>query len=147
VDTIVAVASAPGGGRRAVLRLSGPESAAVVRGLCGAAELAGRGLARVELDDGVGDQPALLLWMPGPRSYTREDVAELHLVGSPPLVRAALDRALSLGARAAAPGEFTRRAFRNGRLDLTRAEGVLELVSARSAEERRAATALRSCAR
>jgi tRNA modification GTPase len=141
-STICAVASAPGGSRRAVLRLSGPQSSVIVQALCPGAQLGARGLAPVELDDGVGTQPALLLWMPGPRSYTREDVAELHLLGSPPLLRAALDRALALGARDAMPGEFTRRAFLNGRLDLTRAEGVLELVSARSAEERRAATAL-----
>lgn len=141
-STICAVASAPGGGRRAVLRLSGPDSRRIVASLCPGADLGARGLLMAELDDGVGQQPALLLWMPGPRSYTREDVAELHLVGSPPLLQAALGRALHLGARAAEPGEFTRRAFLNGRLDLTRAEGVLELVSARSSEERRAATAL-----
>jgi tRNA modification GTPase len=94
------------------------------------------------IDDGRGRQPALLLWMPGPRSYTREDVAELHLPGSPPLLRCAFERLVAAGARPAGPGEFTRRAFESGRIDLTRAEGVLALVGARCAEERRAALAL-----
>jgi tRNA modification GTPase len=80
--------------------------------------------------------------MPGPRSYTREDVAEFHLPGSPPLLEAAFARVLELGAVPAAPGEFTRRAFLSGRLDLTRAEGVLALVSARNEDERRAGRAL-----
>ncbi|QDU67065.1 tRNA modification GTPase MnmE [Planctomycetes bacterium Pla86] len=80
--------------------------------------------------------------MPGPASYTREDVCELHLPGSVPLLERALDALLRAGARRAEPGEFTRRAFHSGRLDLTRAEGVLELVRARSEDERRAATAL-----
>ena len=80
--------------------------------------------------------------MPGPYSYTREDVAELHLPGSPALLQAALQRMLSLGARAAGPGEFTRRAFQNGRIDLTRAEGVLELIRASNEGERRSAVRL-----
>src|SRR5262245_53308739 len=86
--------------------------------------------------------PLLLLWMPGPRSFTREDVAELHLPGSPPLLDAALERVLALGATPAEPGEFTRRAFLSGRIDLTRAEGVLALVGARDDRERRAGAAL-----
>ncbi|MDA1265043.1 MAG: 50S ribosome-binding GTPase, partial [Planctomycetota bacterium] len=145
-STICAVASAPGGGARAVVRLSGPDTAALVKALARVdgepLVLTQRGLHAVELDDGIGVQPALVLWMPGPGSYTREDVAELHVVGSAPLVRAVQGRLLEAGAVLAEPGEFTRRAFLNGRLDLTRAEGVLELIEARSAEERRAATAL-----
>ncbi len=144
MDTICAVASAAGGGRRAVIRLSGPAAATIVAAACPGVELSARGLACVEFHDGVGTQPVLLLWMPAPRSYTGEDVAELHLLGSPPLVRAALGRLVALGARPARGGEFTRRAFENGRLDLTRAEGVAELIAARSREERRAATALLS---
>lgn len=146
--TICALASAPGGGERAVIRISGPRAAELLGATCtrdGEPLVPGeRGLAEARFHDGRGEQPALVLWMPGPRSYTREDVAELHLPGSPPLARAALDRLLALGAEAAPPGEFTRRAFLNGRIDLTRAEGVLALVSARSAEERRAASALLS---
>ena len=143
-STIYAVASAPGAGERAVVRASGSLAFEAVRGLCRDADgqpLAppSRGLYEVQVDDGVGTQPALLVWMPGPGSYTREDVAEWHLVGNPALVRAVLRRLGELGLEPAGPGEFTRRAFENGRLDLTRAEGVLALVEARNREELRAA--------
>ena len=84
----------------------------------------------------------MLLWMPAPHSFTSEDVAELHLPGSPHLLAAALQRLLELGCEAARPGEFTRRAFENGRIDLTRAEGVLAVVDATQRSELRAATAL-----
>ena len=145
-ETIVAIASPPGSGRRGVVRLSGPRSLELVRATCRTSAPLDRDLPRGahvgRFEDGVGSQPLLLLWMPGPRSFTREDVAELHLPGSPYLLDAALARLVSLGARPAAPGEFTRRAFENGRIDLTRAEGVLALVSAQSEAERRSATAL-----
>lgn len=144
--TIAAVASPPGRGVRAVLRLSGPDARRIALESCrtpaGPPALLARGFETVRFHDGRGEQPALLLWMPGPRSFTREDVVELHLPGAPPLVARALERVLALGAVPAGPGEFTRRAFLSGRLDLTRAEGVLALVSARSVEERRSATAL-----
>jgi len=129
-----------------VVRVSGPKCADLVRATCTREgeplELAGRGLIQARFHDGRGEQPVLVLWMPGPHSFTREDVAELHLPGSPPLVRIALERLLDLGAEPAAPGEFTRRAYLNGRIDLTRAEGVLALIGARDRGERRAATAL-----
>ncbi len=166
-DTIAAIASPPGPGERGVVRISGVRAGAILEQVFRSSPAPGtaagehpaahddphgprgprrapaaRGVWRGRLDDGRGTQPCLLLWMPGPRSYTREDVAELHLPGSPPLLAAALRRVLELGARAAEPGEFTRRAFENGRLDLTRAEGVLELVRARTDDERRAASAL-----
>lgn len=146
-DTIAAIASPPGPARRGILRLSGPDSARLVRATFTAA--AGsfdaarpRALLSGRLDDGRGGQPAMLLWMRAPRSFTREDVAELHLRGAEPLLRAALAHLLALGARAARPGEFTRRAFLNGRIDLSRAEGVLALTEATSESERRAATRL-----
>ncbi|MEM9382620.1 MAG: GTPase, partial [Planctomycetota bacterium] len=147
-STIAAVASPPGAGTRAVVRVSGPRAASIVSACCrssadGAAlVLDGRSALDASLDDGVGPVPALVLWMPGPRSFTAEDVAELHLPGQPDLVARALERLMQLGAEAAAPGEFTRRAFENGRIDLTQAEGVAALVAARSAAERRAALAL-----
>jgi tRNA modification GTPase len=75
-----------------------------------------------------------------PSTYTREDVAELHTIGSPPLVREALAALVDAGARLALPGEFTRRAFRNGRIDLAQAEAVLALVHAQSEAERRCAS-------
>ena len=139
VSTIAAICSPPGGGARGVIRLSGPRSAALARATCRFEiedALARRGVFRARFDDGVGTQPALVLWMPGPHSYTREDVVEFHLPGSPPLLAAALRRVLALGAEAARAGEFTRRAFENGRIDLTRAEGVLALVEAATEEER-----------
>lgn len=146
-DTICAPCTAPGRGVRSALRLSGPRTRAILEALCreegGAPVTLGRRRAvHVALDDGEGVQPALLLWMPGPASYTREDVGELHLIGHPGLVEAALSRVLAAGARAAGPGEFTRRAFENGALDLAQAEGVLAVVEASTEEERRAATRL-----
>jgi tRNA modification GTPase len=80
--------------------------------------------------------------MPAPRSYTREEVVELHLPGSPPLVRAVLDTLLDAGARLAEPGEFTRRAFRSGRIDLAQAEAVLAVIRAEADSELAAAAAL-----
>lgn len=142
-DTIVAIASPSGGGERGVLRLSGPQAGTwVARRLKlsgGASFPKERAVFSARFFDGVGEQPCLVLWMPGPRSYTREDVVELHLPGAAPLLRAALSAMLSDGARAALAGEFTRKAFENGRLDLTRAEGVLELIEASDGAERRAA--------
>jgi tRNA modification GTPase len=148
--TIAAVCSAAGRGHRAVLRLSGPRTGQIIRGLsrlrggaqAGELVLEGRAALDVDFHDGVGTLPMRLLWMPGPHSFTAEDVAELHMPGHPELVEGVLERILLEGARLAEPGEFTRRAFLNGRIDLTRAEGVAALVAARSSEERRAATAL-----
>lgn len=144
--TICALSSPPGRAERAVVRVSGPEAARVLAACCaldGAPFAAGaRGAFGVRFLDGEGEQPALLLWMPGPASFTREDVGELHLPGNPLLVEAALRRLHALGARPARPGEFTRRAFESGALDLTRAEGILSLVHASNEAEQRAATAL-----
>ncbi|MEM7308618.1 MAG: GTPase [Planctomycetota bacterium] len=142
--TIAAVSSPPGAGRRGVIRISGPDAAAVVRAALDDAALppAGRAACTARFHDGRGTQPCLLLWMPGPASYTREDVAELHLPGAAPLLAAAFERLLALGCTPAAPGEFTRRAFLSGRLDLTQAEGVLQLIEAGGAADRRAALTL-----
>lgn len=143
-DTIAALASPPGAGARAIVRASGPACAALVRACTGldAHALGARSLRAIEFHDGTGTQPGWLLWMRGPRSLTGEDVAEFHLPGNPELARAALARLHALGARSAAPGEFTRRAFLAGKLDLSRAEGVLALVSAENDDERRAASRL-----
>ena len=141
--TVAAISTPPGAGQRGVIRISGPRSEGVVRAALGIDRpLGARGTRSGRFYDGIGEQPVLLLWMPAPHSYTREDTAELHLCGSPPLLSRALQRVIELGSEPAEPGEFTRRAFLNGRLDLTRAEGVLTLVQARNEEERRAAQAL-----
>jgi tRNA modification GTPase len=144
-DTIAAIASPPGPAARGVIRVSGPRASELVRATWSGAilpDLSERVLARGAFDDGRGTQPLLLLWMKGPRSFTREDVAEFHLPGHPGLLDAALLRLVELGARRAEPGEFTRRAFHSGRIDLTRAEGVLALVFAANEAEARAARAL-----
>ena len=82
---------------------------------------------------------ALVLWFPGPASYTGEDSAELHLHGGPAVVAAVADALVALGARPAEPGEFTRRAFLHGKLDLTAAEGVADLIEAETEAQRRQA--------
>jgi len=145
-DTIAAIATPPGPARRGILRVSGARAGALVRATVRdevprfAPERA-RSCTRGRFDDGRGLQPVTVLWMRAPRSYTREDVAEFHLSGAEPLLTCALGRLLALGARAAQPGEFTRRAFLNGSLDLSRAEGVLALTEAGN-EAARAAAAL-----
>jgi tRNA modification GTPase len=82
---------------------------------------------------------ALVLWFPGPASYTGEDSAEFHLHGGPAVVAAVADALVALGARPAEPGEFTRRAFVHGKLDLTAAEGVADLIEAETEAQRRQA--------
>ena len=82
---------------------------------------------------------ALVLWFPGPASYTGEDSAELQLHGGPAVVAAVADALVALGARPAEPGEFTRRAFLHGKLDLTAAEGVADLIEAETEAQRRQA--------
>lgn len=143
-DTIAAIASPPGSAVRGIVRVSGPRARDLVlatwRGV--APELGTRALVTGRFHDGRGELPVLLVWMPGPRSFTREDVAEFHLPGHAELLQGALDTLLGHGARAAQPGEFTRRAFHSGRIDLTRAEGVLALVHASNEAEARAARAL-----
>jgi tRNA modification GTPase len=144
--TIVALASPAGPGARGMLRLSGPRAGEFLRAVWGGPEalpdLSRRGLFRGRFRDRRGELPLLVYWMPGPRSFTREDIAELHVPGSPPLVASALERLVELGATPAAPGEFTRRAFLSGRMDLTEAEGVLTLVHAHDRAEARAGAAL-----
>ncbi|MBI3268640.1 MAG: tRNA uridine-5-carboxymethylaminomethyl(34) synthesis GTPase MnmE [Planctomycetes bacterium] len=139
-DTIVALSSPPGASFLAVVRLSGPDAfrhASSVLRL--AAPLRGRAAFHAPLNlDGL-TLPARVWTFPAPRSYTREDVAEIHLPGSPPVITLCLEALHRAGARPAAPGEFTRRAFLHGRLDLAQAESVLALLQARSEEELRLA--------
>ncbi|HEU4335237.1 MAG TPA: GTPase [Candidatus Eisenbacteria bacterium] len=138
--TIVALSSSAGGSERAVLRLSGPKSAVIARRI---APVPRRRGVRHSQGRVLGSTfPCSAWFMPAPRSYTREDVVELHFPGSPPLARAALDRLLDAGARAAEPGEFTKRAFRAGRIDLAQAEAVLSVIRADADSELAAAAAL-----
>lgn len=129
---IAACATPWGHGAIAVVRVSGGNLGPVVAAVCGVTP-GGRGVRRVALRDheGVFDE-GLLVWMPGPRSYTGEDVAEISCHGNPLLVDRLLAAACAAGARVALPGEFTRRAFLNGKLDLPRAEAVLQAIRATS---------------
>jgi tRNA modification GTPase len=134
-DTIVALATPAGPGLRAIVRVSGPESAAVVRAVFRPAEdvppCANRLLAGSLILPGVHSPLAATLYFwHAPKSYTGEDVAELHLVGCPPLVETLVASLLNAGCRAAGPGEFTQRAFLSGKLDLTRAEAVHAVIEA-----------------
>ena len=139
-DTIAAVATAvsPGEGSVAIVRLSGPQAEAIGRRLFVApgAQVwdSHRVLYGHVVDPCTGERvdEALLLLMRGPRSFTREDVVELHCHGGLVAVRRVLELVLAAGARRAGPGEFSQRAFLNGRLDLTRAEAISELINARS---------------
>ena len=139
-DTIFAVASGAGRAAVAVLRISGPASGAMVAGLCATCPAPRRAVVRsLRGTDGEVLDQALVLWMPGPRSYTGEDAAELHVHGGRAVLDGVSDALARLGARPAEPGEFTRRAFLNGRLDLTEAEAVADLVAAETEAQRRQA--------
>ena len=144
-DTIVAESTARGAAAVAVVRLSGPEAHRVAAALCAPVTLPPpHKLARRQLSDGVGAvlDDALVVVMPGPRSFTGEDVAELHLHGSPAVVDAVVAACLHAGARPAEAGEFTRRAFVRGKVDLTQAEAIGALVAAQDERARRAALRL-----
>jgi len=140
VDTIAALATAvaPGEGSVAIVRLSGPKAEAIARQLFRAPGDqvwdSHRVLYGHVVDPLRGERmdEALLLLMRAPRSFTREDVVEFHCHGGLQVVRQVLELVLSAGARRAAAGEFSQRAFLNGRLDLTRAEAICDLITARS---------------
>lgn len=142
-DIIAAVATAPGRGGIGVVRVSGPDLGALVLGLLGknpeprqAIRTAFFAADNSRIDDG------LVLFFPGPASFTGEDVLELHGHGGPVVLNMLLKRCLQLGARPAEPGEFTRRAFLNDKMDLAQAEAVADLIDA--ASERAVRSAQRS---
>ncbi len=134
-DTIFALATPPGRGAIAILRLSGPGTDAALTAL-GAGGLKPRlaSLRTLTHVDRSIDQ-ALVLRFPAPNSYTGEDCAELHLHGGRAVVEAAGEALVALGLRPADPGEFTRRAFENGRMDLAQAEAVADLIDAETAAQ------------
>ena len=144
-DTIAAIATAPGTGGIGIIRMSGPDVAAILMRVF---RPAGKNQAIPEshrlvygkLTDGeqIIDE-CMAVIMRAPRSYTREDVAEIQLHGGRYVINKALELCLKAGARLAEAGEFTRRAFLNGRVDLSQAESVMELISARGEQEHRAA--------
>jgi len=140
-DTIFALASAPGKAGVAVFRISGPRAGEALRALAGASLPEPRRLLRVMLRNMEGEaiDDGLAAWFPAPASFTGEDVAELHLHGGRAVANALAEALLALGLRPAEPGEFSRRAFHNGKLDLTRAEAIADLVEAETAAQRRQA--------
>jgi tRNA modification GTPase len=140
-DTIFALASGAGRGAIAILRMSGAASRSILTALAGSLPRPREAsLRRLRAGRGgeVLDQ-ALVLWFPGPASYTGEDSAEFHLHGGPAVIAAVAGALSSFGARPAEPGEFTRRAFLNGRMDLTAAEGIADLIAAETEAQRRQA--------
>lgn len=149
-DTIAAIASAPGGAARGIVRLSGPRAidclASIFLADSPAVDLRQAGAARVvsgrlRLTGCASTLPCDAYLWPGSRSYTRQPTAEIHTLGSPPLLDAALRELCAAGARLAQPGEFTLRAFLAGRLDLTQAEAVLGVIDAADRRELDAALA------
>lgn len=139
-DIIAAIATAPGRGGIGVIRISGSQLARFAAGLTPRTLEARRALLTTFLD--AAGQPldqGLLLFFDAPHSYTGEDVLELQGHGGPVVMRQLLQRCLELGARLARPGEFTERAYLNGRMDLAQAEGVADLIEASTALAARAA--------
>ncbi len=139
-ETIVAIASAPGAGGVGIVRLSGPMAGGIARLVCDRA-LAPRRAHYVRFRDESGEtiDDGIALSFPKPHSFTGEDVVELQAHGSPVVLQALVDRAVALGARRARPGEFSERAFHNGKLDLAQAEAVADLIAASDTRAARAA--------
>jgi len=139
-DTIIAIATAPGQGGIGILRLSGPDAFRIATHL-GCPPLRPRHARYTHFQgaDGSTIDDGIALYFPAPHSYTGEDVIELQGHGSPVLLQQLTARCLDLGARLARPGEFSERAFLNGRLDLTQAEAIADLIAAGDLHAARAA--------
>ncbi len=139
-DTIAAIATASGAGGVGIVRLSGPRALAIGEGICGRRLLARHAHhARFADTDGGTIDDGIVLYFAAPASYTGEDVVELQGHGGPAVLQALLARACGLGARHARPGEFSERAFLEGRLDLAQAEAVADLIAAGDVRAARAA--------
>jgi tRNA modification GTPase len=141
-DTIVAVSTPPGRGGIGIVRLSGPYAVAIASRLVRAAAVPEHARARfgkvLDAEGGILDEALITVFFAG-HSYTGEDLVEIAAHGSPVVLEAIVDRALAAGARLAAPGEFTQRAFLAGRLDLTQAEAVHDLIAAQTLDQARVA--------
>lgn len=141
--TIVAPATPAGTGGVSIVRLSGPHAFPIASRLTGVdpASAPPRTLLRCDVCDGSGEMfdRGMVVFFPSPRSLTGEDVAEMHLHGNPSVVEKAIRAACAAGALPAEPGEFSRRAFLNGKMDLTQAEGLADLIAARTEAAARAA--------
>ena len=143
VDTIAAVSTPPGRGGIGIVRLSGPDSASIAAQLVRLRQPLEHSRARLAsvLDDSTDDSidEAVVTFFAAPNSYTGDDLVEIAAHGSPVVLDLLLRRALSLGARLANPGEFTERAFLSGKLDLTQAEAVRDLIEAQTLTQARQA--------
>jgi tRNA modification GTPase len=139
-DTIVAIATPPGSGGVGIVRLSGPSARTVAETVCGGA-LRARHAHHMRFRDHAGDtiDDGVALLFTAPASFTGEDVAELQAHGSPAVLQALVARCCALGARMARPGEFSERAYLNGKLDLAQAEAVADLIAASDERAARAA--------
>jgi tRNA modification GTPase len=139
-DTIAAVATPAGRGGIGIVRLSGPSVPRIAADLIGRLPAARRAtLARFADARGQVIDEGIALYFPAPHSYTGEEVLELHGHGGPVVMQMLLAACVDAGARLAEPGEFTRRAFLEGRLDLAQAEAVADLIDAASQEAARSA--------
>lgn len=139
-ETIAAIATAAGAAGVGIVRLSGPRARAIAETLC-ARPLRPRHAHHVRFRDADGAtlDDGIALWFAAPASFTGEDVVELQAHGSPAVLQALLARCLALGARLARAGEFSERAFLNGKLDLAQAEAVADLIAAGDVRAARAA--------
>jgi tRNA modification GTPase len=143
-DTIYALSSGAGPAGIAVFRVSGPESGTVLSVLTGGRDMFVPRMAvhvtLIDPEDGGALDDGIAIWFPGPNSYSGEDLVELHVHGGPAVIAAML-RVLGArpGLRLAEPGEFTRRAFLAGKMDLTEAEGIADLIAAETEAQRRQA--------
>lgn len=140
-DTIAAIATASGRGGIGVVRLSGNDLQAIIRPLTGRDFLTPRVAILSNFLDAAGEviDQGIALYFPTPQSFTGEDVIELQGHGGPVVLRLLLQRCLDLGARLAEPGEFTRRAYLNDKIDLAQAESVADLIDAASIEAAKSA--------
>jgi tRNA modification GTPase len=143
-DTIVAISTPPGRGGIGIVRLSGPDARAIAEPLCRLRRPLAPAQARVaEILDDSGQvlDEAVVTFFAAPRSYTCEDVVEIAAHGSPVLLDSLVRACIARGARLAEPGEFTQRAFLSGRLDLTQAEAVHDLIASQTLHQARLAAA------
>ena len=140
-DTIAAIATPAGRGGIGVVRVSGPGARGIAEGVLGRVP-AGRVATLAAFRDTHGEaiDRGIALYFPAPHSYTGEDILELQGHGGPVVMRELVRRCVALGARLAEPGEFTRRAFLNERMDLAQAEAVADLIDAASVEAARSAS-------
>jgi tRNA modification GTPase len=144
-DTIAAISTPPGRGGIGIVRLSGPQAASIAVQLVRLRHPLAHAYARLaDVLDASGDaaariDEALVTFFAAPNSYTAEDLVEIAAHGSPVVLELLMRRALELGARLAEPGEFTQRAFLSGRLDLTQAEAVRDLIDAQTLTQARQA--------